>query len=105
MSANKLLKIISVASIATVTNIPHFYSKNIGEIKHLPLEYTGGFKYIHEDEVVSVQKRVPYTSQPYENFRENVQKSAIHRFRDEKPMPHLYPWVLQATVWRRTLVL
>lgn len=79
LSANKLPEMTSVAGIEVVTSVPQPYSKNIGNIKGVPFEYTDSqlLECLQENTVTSVPRQIAYTPQPNGNIQANVLDSVI----------------------------
>lgn len=88
-SANKLLEMSNVAGINVTTCVPQSYSRNMGKIKDVPLQYTDAelLEYLRDAGVISVRRQVGYTPQPNGNIQASLRSSVILQFRDDVPMP------------------
>ncbi|CAN7948468.1 unnamed protein product, partial [Ixodes hexagonus] len=88
-TANRLLAMSSVCSIEVTTNVPYSYSKNLGKIKGVPIEYTDGelLEYLKDIGVLSVQRQIAYRRQDDGNVEPRKTESVLLHFRPDRPMP------------------
>ncbi|XP_042147152.1 uncharacterized protein LOC121836337 [Ixodes scapularis] len=88
-AANRLLAISTLCSIEVATSVPHSYSRNLGKIKGVPIEYTDGepLDYFKNLGVISVQRKISYRRQGDGNVEHRKTESVLLHFRPDQPMP------------------
>lgn len=88
-SANKLLSLSNVATVDVTTSVPQSYSKNMGKINDVPLEYTDAelLDYLKDAGVMSVRRQVSFAPQSNGNIQATYREGVILQFRDDCPMP------------------
>ncbi|KAM7304529.1 uncharacterized protein ISCGN_014429 [Ixodes scapularis] len=88
-SANKLLALHSIGSVEVTAHVPETYSKNLGKIKNVPLEYSNSalLEYLLDNGVTSVQRQIAYYRKEDGSIEEQPSESVLLVFRTDRPMP------------------
>lgn len=88
-SANRLLAVTSLSAIEVTTSVPNSYSRNLGKIKGVPLEYSDDelLEYLKDFGVISVQRQVSYRRQDDGNTVSRKTESVLLHFRPDRAMP------------------
>ncbi|KAM7291266.1 uncharacterized protein ISCGN_027839 [Ixodes scapularis] len=89
LAANRLLAVTSLCTIEVTPSAPESYSRNLGKIKGVPLEYSDGelLEYLKDFGVLYVQRQIAYRRQDDGKVEEHKTESVILRFRPDRPMP------------------
>lgn len=91
LAANGLLAVPSLCDIEDTTGVPDSYSRNLGKIKRVPLDYSDAelLEYLQDFGVMSVQRQITYRRQDDVTVEQNKTESVILHFRTDLPMPQL----------------
>ncbi|XP_049520311.1 uncharacterized protein LOC125944157 [Dermacentor silvarum] len=88
-SAKNLLLLQEVAGLQVKPYIPASYTRNVGKIHHVPLQYTEGqlLEFLKDFGVISVRRQARYYRLEDGTVKSRSLYSVILHFRDDKPMP------------------
>lgn len=88
-SAKSLLSRAQVAGLLVKPFIPESFMRNVGEIRHVPLEYTEEqlTEYLIEAGVILARRQTRYIRQEDGTVASHSLKSVILQFRYDRPLP------------------
>lgn len=88
-SANRLLAVATLSGVACTAIVPKSYSRSIGKITGVPLEYRDEelLEYLKDYGVLSLRRQASYYRQEDETAEVKYRESVILHFRADKPPP------------------
>lgn len=88
-SAKSLLSCVQVAGLLVKPFIPESYIRNVGKIRHVPLQYTEEqlTEYLREAGVTSARRQTRYIRQEDGTVESRPVRSVILQFRNDRPIP------------------
>ncbi|KAM7291270.1 hypothetical protein ISCGN_027843 [Ixodes scapularis] len=89
-SANKLLAITTLVGVTCTATVPKSYSRNIGKITGVPLEYTEEelLEFLKDFGVLSLRRQASYYRREDDDSTDTIyHDSVILHFRPDKPLP------------------
>lgn len=88
-SAKRLLMLSSVGGLEVKPFIPESYTRNVGKVKHVPLQYTDEqlLEFLKDAGVVSARRQIKYYRQEDGAVTSHPLHTVILTFRDDRPIP------------------
>lgn len=88
-SARHLLSMSEVAGLGVKTSIPASYTRNVGKIRHVPVQYTEEqlVDFLKEFGVTSARRQARFNRQEDGSVVSHPLRTVILHFREDKPMP------------------
>lgn len=88
-SAKRLLMLSNVGGLEVKPFIPESYTRNVGKVKHVPLQYSDEqlLEYLRDAGVISARRQIKYYRQEDGGVTTRPLHSVILTFRDDRPIP------------------
>ncbi|XP_075730736.1 uncharacterized protein LOC142774230 [Rhipicephalus microplus] len=88
-SAKRLLMLSNVGGLDVKPFIPESYTRNVGNVKHVPLQYSNEqlLEYLRDAGVISARRQIKYYRQEDGGVTTRPLHSVILTFRDDRPIP------------------
>ncbi|XP_072144472.1 uncharacterized protein [Dermacentor andersoni] len=88
-SAKRLLMLSSVGGLEVKPFIPESYTRNVGKVKHVPLQYTDDqlLDFLKDAGVISARRQIRYSRQEDGAVKSYPLHTVILTFRDDRPIP------------------